>query len=309
MVSPSLSFVTPYLVGTEMMSLHLESIRRFYPDAPILVSTKAGSPMEMEDYRSRFGIDYWIEECCWDAAFGRLLRRCETEYVCVLDHDAILLSSLDPLLDGLMDNRHDLVGVEERVRVPDHIWKELWAPAGGWLRFAPGYMDATILIFNLRMFLRRWGLQGIRPSAALPPGYPAEPHYGLCERLRRHHYLRPYHARRYGLGNLLKNGETNVAWHSWYGSHRRRALGSSARSPGVPRDQVVRRVVEDAERAFLEDYPNLDLAQLEPAWWPDADIDAEKAAAAAEHQSGFRETLRVIRERALRWTRSHSPEE
>lgn len=303
MATPTLSFVTPYLVGADMMRLHLDAIRRFHPEAPVLVSTPGGTPLDLEDSWTRAGVRSWTEDCTYGEAVSRLLARCDTEYVCILDHDTILLTGLTPLVEGLVADRYDLVGVEERVRVPDRIWKALWPASGGWLRFAPGYMDGTLLLFNLRAFRDRWGLGGIRPSGALPPGYPIEPHYGLCQKLTRHHYLRPFHTSRYGLGNLLRNGDTDVAWHSWYGSHRARALGSAAgdSASGEPPDHLVRGVVEAAERHFLEDYPDLDWSGLEPAWWPGADIDREKAAVAASRRAtGLRQLLQRIRARARR---------
>ena len=113
-----ISFLTPYWSGREMMRIHLESIRRFHPAAPILVSKRGGDIEEMECHKRQFGIRYWIEECSYMDAFLRLLQRCETDYACILDHDVVLLSDLGHLHESLAIGRYDLVGIEERVRVP-----------------------------------------------------------------------------------------------------------------------------------------------------------------------------------------------
>ena len=107
----TLSFVTPYWSGAEMMRVHLASIRTFYPDSPILVSKRGDGQAEMEVHRAEFGIQYWLEECGYVDALLRLLARCETEYVCVIEHDTALLSNLDGLLAGLRDDQWDLVGM------------------------------------------------------------------------------------------------------------------------------------------------------------------------------------------------------
>ena len=85
-----------------------------------------------------------------------------------------------------------------------------------------------------------------------------------------HHYLKPFHAARYGLGNLLKDGEAPVLWHQWYGSYRTR-LGE------LPAEAPLQSIVEAGEQAFLADYPNLDLSRLSPAWGPDCDAAAPAA--------------------------------
>ena len=121
-----LSFLTPYWSGSEMMRIHLASLRRFYPAAPILVSKRGGDDGEMEAWRREFGIDYQLEECGYTDAYLRLLQRCKTQYVCVLDHDTVLLSGLEPLLQGLRDRRYDLVGIEERIRLPESAGSEPW---------------------------------------------------------------------------------------------------------------------------------------------------------------------------------------
>ena len=305
MLGNLISFLTPYWSGREMMRIHLESIRRFYPAAPILISKRGGDADEMEGYRREHGIKYWLEECEFPAAYVRLLQRCETEYVCILDHDAVLLTNLDSYLKGLADGRYDLVGVEERIRVPDEIWTKFWPESGGWLRFAPGCTAANFIVFNWRTFKARWGLRGIFGSR--PAGTEHfEFDYGIGQKLSRHHYLRPYHLRKYGMGNLLNDGSTSVVWHQWYGSYRTRLADEESRqdSPrdlAIPADSVVYSVVEEGEHAFLADYPHLDLAGIAPAWGPDRDIAAEQAAIVRSAPTAYRRILSGGMRRLQRW--------
>lgn len=273
-----ISFLTPYWNGREMMRIHLASFRKFFPAAPILISKKGGGREEMEAHRSEFGVRYWLEDCNYADALLRLLGRCGTEYVCVTDHDTVLLSDPEPLLEGLVRGRWELVGVEERVRNHPEIGdSRCWPGYSGWMRLAPGYMDATFLMFNLRAFLREWRLKGIRAKQPSPADY--EFHYGICEKLTRHKYLRPYHTSRYGIGNVLMDGDTAVLWHQWYGAYRTRLEGPEAEN--FPATRELAALVGNGEKAFVSDYPNLDLSNLLPAWGPEFDVLAERRAAVA----------------------------
>lgn len=256
MVASPISFLTPYWSGAEMMRLHLASIRRFHPDAPILVSKRDGGAEEMSAYRREFGIDCWLEDCGYTDAYLRLLQRCRTRYVCIADHDTVLLAGLEPLVARLAAGRHDLIGVEECVRLPESI--ALPAGADGWLRFAPGCTAANFLIIDWQAFKSRWGLGGVF-GAPSPGARHFDFDYGIGQRLTRHHYLRPFHTRRYGLGNLLTDGDTPVVWHQWYGSYRTRLSEAAG----------VYAIAAAGERAFLADYPQLNLDDLSPAWGPE----------------------------------------
>lgn len=279
-----LSFLTPYWSGREMMKIHLASIRSFYPAAPILVSARGGDRHEMEVHRAEFGIQYWLEDCEFIDALFRLLRRCETEYVCIADHDTVLLSNLDHLFAGLVDGRWNLVGVEERIRFSPALQRTaLGYP--GWLRFAPGQMDATFLMFNWRAFRETWGFSGIhgrRPYGA----WEFEDHYGICQHLRRHEYLLPFHTGAYGMGNVLKSGDTPVVWHQWYGAYRTRLASEVTAVHGELIAHAQR-----GEAAFLADYPRLDFSALTPAWGPGWDLAAEQIAAERAYPGALVRTL------------------
>jgi hypothetical protein len=275
---PSITFLTPYWSGERMMRIHLQSIRRFHPDAPILVSRRGGGEEEMESYRRDFGVRYWLEECDYVEALLRLLERAETAIVCILDHDTVLFHSLDPFAQRVASGEWGLVGIEERIREPkDFDWQTSGASHRGWLRFAPGYTDATMLLFDWSAFRKRWGLRGVKRQRRGGP-WIHEFHYGICEKLPRHKYLRPHHVTGYGVGNLILDDDgTPILWHQWYGSWRRRFDGSGPETPiyGV---QAIAERARDGEAAFLTDYPDLDFTDVVPAWGPEFDIEKELAA-------------------------------
>jgi len=296
-----LSFLTPYWSGSEMMRIHLASLRRFHPDAPILISKRGGDDGEMTRWRQQFGIEYWLEECGYTDAYLRLLQRCQTRYTCMLDHDTVLLSGLDSLLEGLSAGRYDLVGIEERIRLPERVGPEPWPQLNGWLRFAPGCTAANFLIFDWRAFESRWGLRGIfgeRPSGTRHFDFD----YGIGQRLPRHHYLLPYHIRKYGIGNLLKDGKRPVLWHQWYGSYRTRLAETAIDATG-DRDAEVFAVAAAGEQAFIADYPNLALADPSPAWGPERDVVAEQRAIASMEQSEPRQSVARAVQHCQRWRR------
>lgn len=267
----TLSFLTPYWSGREMMRIHLSSIRTFYPRAPILVSKRGGEREEMETHRAEFGIDYWMEECDYIDALLRLLERCETEHVCIVEHDTALLSSLDGLLSGIADGHWDLVGMEERVRDSPDTARAM-PSVHGWWRFAPGQVAGPLLMFNWREFKRRWGLAGVCGYRAYGV-WEYEYDHGIGQKLTRHKYLLPFHTGRYGMGTVLKDGDVSVLWHQWYGSYRQRFSSRDADA-----NELIAHA-KKGEAAFLADYPNLELSMLTPAWGPDWDIPAEQEAA------------------------------
>jgi hypothetical protein len=263
MAAPDVAFLTPYWSGAEMMRIHLASLRRFHPSAPILVSARGVAAAELQQYQREFNIRYWMEDCGYTDAYLRLLQRCPARMACVLDHDTVLLSPIDSLVARVAAGESDLVGIEERIRLPTRIANSAWPGAEGWLRFAPGSTASNFLIFDWRAFASRWGLRGIfgRPD---PRARHFDFDYGIGQRLPQHHYLRPYHAARYGLANLLKDGQVPVVWHQWYGSYRTRLIAPSV-------DQELVAIAQQGEAAFLADYPNLVLDDLTAAWGPDCD--------------------------------------
>lgn len=295
-----ISFLTPYWTGRELMDIHLRSIRRFHPSARILVSKRGGGVEEMEDYRAKYQVRYWLEDCAYTDAYFRLLQRCETDFVCILDHDVVLLEKLDSLLTGLRDGLYDLVCVEERIReAPGVNWKRLRPEFRGWLRFAPGSAASNFIMFDLREFKSRWGLRGVFGRRSRD-AKDFEFYYGIGQKLTRHKYLMPFHTPRYGFGNLLKDGDAAVLWHQWYGAYRGRLVGEApgASEPGVADTYST---VQAGERAFIRDYPALQFFGLTPAWAPVCDIQAERRAFAKSNELGLWASLARRSNTLRRW--------
>lgn len=258
-MNKSISFLTPYWNGDDMMRIHLTSIRKFFPDAPILISKlntgldENEETAKLELLKQEFGIQYWIDNAYYVEAMKHLYEKVETDLVCILDHDVVLLDDIHYLVNGI-GKEWDLVGIEEKIH---HPWADTW------MRFAPGNMDMTFMIFDLKDFVAKYGYEGIAFTGDRTGHKSQEYHYGLCERLPRHKYLLPYHTEKYGLGNLLKDGDKNVVWHQWYGSYQKRNVDN----PRLDRVAMFggKEYLQKAERAFLSDYPNLDFNNIRSA--------------------------------------------
>ena len=187
-MSDKISFLTAYSSGEEMMALHLDSIRHFYPDAPILVSGTRRGAKELERHQRSFRIQYWVDDLSYIKAVKKLFGRCHTKHACIMDHDTVLLANIDHLMEGVEAGRWNLVGVEERIRDPF---------TDAWFRYAPGYMDMSMMLFNAQDFRRRWGWLGVRWQERPGTTQSCEYHYGICQKLTRHKYLLPYHTKKY----------------------------------------------------------------------------------------------------------------
>ena len=246
-----ISFLTPFLNGNDMMRIHLSSIRKYFPDSPILIMSMHNDGMD--DFKKEFNIEYWVDPGKWYVdAMKDLYEKCKTDLICISDHDIVLLDDIHYLIDGV-GKEWDLVGIEERIH---HPWADTW------MRYAPGYMDMTFMIFNLKEFKDKFGIDKIKFDGDDDGHTTHEYHYGICQRLSRHKYLLPYHTEKYGMGNLIKDGDKNILWHQWYGSYRVRPITAES-------DRVYhfggKGYLEKAEAEFLKDYPNLEL-NLRPAY-------------------------------------------
>ena len=151
-------------------------------------------------------------------------------------------------------------------------------------------MASNFILFNWREFKKRWGLRGVlgvRGKGVKDDEFD----YGIGQKLARHKYLRPFHVRNYGLGNLLKDGDMPILWHQWYGSYRTRFVPGAA----YPDRSMMFADVQRGERAFVTDFPDLNLSDPKPAWGPECDIREEQLAISRETRFGLRKVDNAVR--------------
>ncbi|KKQ94558.1 hypothetical protein A2865_04690 [Candidatus Woesebacteria bacterium RIFCSPHIGHO2_01_FULL_39_17] len=248
----NISFVTPYLSGTKWLELHLASIRKFHLHADIVISAPDESARKIVE---RFGGRYFDNNRDYFQAIAFLFETAKHDTIVLSDCDTVLFAKIDYLAAKLKD--FDLVGIEERIR---HATKDRW------FRFAPGYTDLTFIIFSrakARANNPSW--PHFPPFTPTPKNQNNEDHYTFCELMSKHYYLRPYTTTKYGLGNLIRDGDKNILWHQWFGSWEKRASFISERER---EDNPYKNMAEliAAESRFLADYPQLDFSQVKKAF-------------------------------------------
>jgi hypothetical protein len=248
----NISFVTPYLSGTKWLELHLSSIRKFHPHAEIVISAPDNSVKRMVE---QFGGRYFANNTEYWQAVEFLFRTATHDTVVLCDCDTVLFSGVDHLVDKLAD--FDFICIEERIR---HAGKNRW------FRYAPGFVDWNFFMVsqdNARAKILSWPkLPSYTPSSNNQNN---EEHYATCQLLPKHYYLRPYTTTKYGLGNLIRDGDKNILWHQWFGSWEKRASFISERER---EDNPYKNMSEliAAESRFLADYPQLDFSQIKKAF-------------------------------------------
>ncbi len=248
-----LSFLTAYLSGLTLLELHLAAIRKYHPDAEIIISAVDDSARKLvEKYRGRYFIDN-LEQL---PAVAALLSRASHDVIVINDHDTVLFNNVNFLADKLA--KFDVVGIEERLK---HPTKDRW------FRYAPGYTGLSFFMFSrakARIRIPNWP-KFFDLEFDNPHNQNNEPHYYICELLTKHYYLRPYSTEKYGLGNLLKDGDKNILWHQWFGSWEKRGAFISERDR---EDNPYRNMAElrAAEARFIQDYPQLDFRRAKPAF-------------------------------------------
>lgn len=245
-----ISFLTPYLSGLKWLELHISSIKKFHPDSEIIISAVND---EGANIAKKHGALYLNERLEFIPAAESLFSKAKNDVIVFSNHDTVLFSNINYLAEKLND--FDLIGIEERIKWPDRE---------GWFRYAPGYMDLTLMMFsrtNAKSKMPTW--PKFSPSNPKAQNRNHELHYGLCEALPKHYYLKPFGVKKYGIGNLIRDGSENILWHQWFGSWKKRG-GFMDKSKPEANPYKTLKEQSRAEQRFFDDYPKLDLDKAKP---------------------------------------------
>ncbi len=248
-----ISFVTPHLSGAKWLELHLSAIRKFHPNDEIIISATNNDDRKIVE---KYGGRYFDNNTDYYQAVEFLFGEASNDIIVLSDCDTVLFSNVGYLAQKL--DKFDFIGIEELIRHPIR---------DRWERYAPSYVDFTFFMFSREKFKSKIANWPKIPRFGFnnPNIVNTEGHYRLCEIFPKHYYLRPYNTKKYGLGNLIKDGEKQILYHQWYGSWEKRgAFMSETNIEENPYQSWAE--LKAAEEKFFNDYPNLDFSGVWPAF-------------------------------------------
>ena len=222
--SEPITFLCTYYAHPEFLKICLNSLRKFHPDAQIIVSQQEGDGLvDVGDARL---IKHNMKEYMWAEVAIRLLKQCDTDIAVFIEHDAFLLRPLTELIDKM--DKHDLIGPEE---VLD-------------FRNSPGMVCQNFFIVNAKK-LKELGLENVRirdieklrgKIGSMESGY------GISQTFDKKLFL-PIEKSGYGFGTYYGN----YVHHFWFGSYRKR---------DTIKDGILPEQLEVWAEELIEDYWN-----------------------------------------------------
>jgi hypothetical protein len=219
-----LTFCIAHFNAPDFLAVTLHSIRRHYHDARIIVADASSVWAEFcaaKSICSRYGAELHplLNFHRHTGLLNYMFRKVTTPLAIFLDQDCVLLESLDPLLQKVVEGVL-LAGPR------DEMW--ITHPNGctkyptlrnGRLRNHPQFIHASLMVVNIGQ-VRRWiGRQPFRWEPAWGP-HPLERYYGLTERVRRKapHAIMDLDSQHtgYGMGTVYLYGGRPLAYHNWF---------------------------------------------------------------------------------------------
>lgn len=205
MINPT--FCVTYFAQPELLDICLDSIRKYYPDSPIIVSQQIGDE-ELSESFSKYNFKLikhtmrdggvWV-----DAAIG-LMNACETKVGVFMEHDTFLVKHIDNLIEYIEMDKYDIIGPEE---VCD-------------IRNSPGFVMQNFFIINAKKMqdigTENMRIRNIEELKANGIGS-LESGYGISQSMEKKLFL-PVTNSSYAYGMYYGD----YVHHLWYGSYRQR---------------------------------------------------------------------------------------
>jgi hypothetical protein len=226
LASPSsspLTFCIAHFNAPAFLDASLHSIRRFHPEAQVIVADASSAWPEFLAARTacdRRGatLHPLVGRHRHTGLLNYMFNRVTSPYGVFLDQDCLLLERLDPLVRTLQDGKA-LAGPRDEMRLTNpRLCRTLPELANFRFRSRSDFVHASLMALNVPR-VRAWSREPFVWRTEWGP-HPLERYYGLTELVRRNQSdgvltLDSAHTG-YGLGQAYLFGGRVLAYHHWY---------------------------------------------------------------------------------------------
>lgn len=223
----NISFLVTYYDQEDQLRACINSIRKFYPKVPIILSQEDCDFPIAEDIKVDKHIYHSMRRESWAGACKGLMKSCPTDIGVFVEHDCVLLKPIDDLVNKL--NQFDLVGIEE-------VYPGM--------RNSPGFANQNFFIIDVKKFIDKHGLDSVNMKDI--DNYKhlqnRESGYGITQNSNNIYWLKLTPSG-YGKGSFYGD----YIHHMWFGGYRQRIVES---------DGIDRKWLDDEVYRFLKDYEN-----------------------------------------------------
>ena len=218
------TFLISYIANRPHLEACLNSIRKFYPKANIIIS-QDDTDFPIDDMGENVIYHKMRDTGSWaDCCIG-LMNACKTDIGVFMEHDCLLLKPIDDLIERL--DTYDLIGIEDKL---DGI------------RNSPNFAAQNFFILNVKKF-KEGGVERVRVNAEPLRKLNMqniESAYGITQNSKNILFL-PTKKSGYGKGTFYGD----YIHHMWFGSYQIRT---------IEEDGVDREWLWLEEQRLLDDY-------------------------------------------------------
>jgi hypothetical protein len=251
----SLSFCIAHFNAPDFLDATLHSIRRFHPEARVIVADASSEWREFLAAKSvcrthRAELHPLATRHRHTGLLNYMFRQVRSRVAIFLDQDCLLLDSLEPLVRQIESGKvlagpHD----EFKFTSPDFCAR-FPKLAGQLLRDRPEFVHASLMVMDAPR-IRRWSAKPFNWCDEWGK-HPLERYYGLTELVRRNQpdgvlMLDGRHTG-YGFGQIYLFNDRALAYHQWYSGQ---VYGQTGKVDGNDPDWLRAEM-----KRFLDDYWN-----------------------------------------------------
>ena len=218
-----ITFCIAHFNSPDFLEINLQAIRRFYPDAHIIVSDALSAWSEYCAAKAvsvRYGavMHPLVGRYRHTGLLNYMFRKVRTPIAVFFDQDCMLLDRLDDLFQSIKDGRA-LIGPSDNMPLTHPNYYLSFPSANRQLRSAPHFVHASFMIVDVPR-VRAWSNNRPFHWHKKWGAHPLERYYGITQLVRLKQadaiqLLDSYHTG-YGLGMVYVHAGRPIAYHNWY---------------------------------------------------------------------------------------------